>query len=535
MQSSVQLSVLQSLCTRLRVHTFITHLTSTRSCVRPVYLYASIFTLSLLIHPTLWAAGLFIPGGGTEATARGGADVSGITNPTATFLNPSLLSRMKGLQITYNHSLLWNYVSFDRSPSVIEDPSKSQDVGRGVSSNQKTLFPLNGLLAMSHDFGTPITWGFSIYGPNGTGAASYDVQGSQRYMMTSLEGLIAYVGLSASYGKKNWGVGATLQYAMMPSLKYSMVVDGSSASILNPYQSPLDVEATVDVSDYTSYSAILGTWFRPVDSFEIALSGRVIPVHFNAEGTVSVQNTPNDPQYTAQELNIQNGRASFDLTLPPTARLGLRYRHLKTKYKSESSGDKKGKEKKENNKTAQEDLNTQEEVFDIELAFVYEAWHFIDAFQVSLSGSIPVFGTTPLEKVDIDKKWKDTFSVRLGGSWNINQHLTLMAGSFWEQGATPADYAHVDFPSFDRLGASTGLAYHINQMFTLNLAYMHVFESQSSTTEQTAKVFQQRPIYPCPENCGSNDQGQQYSGVPANAGTITASFHQLSMGMTARF
>jgi long-subunit fatty acid transport protein len=456
----------------------------------------------------VFASGLEIPGGGTEATARGGADVSGITNPTAGFLNPGVLSRLKGLQLTYNHSLIWNHVSFERTPSSL--PS-SLTFNENISQNNKSFFPLGGLLAISHDFNTPITWGFSIYGPNGTGASDYNVQGSQRYMMTGIDGLIAYAGLSASYGGKNWGIGATLQYALMPQMKYRMVVDGTSATELNPYLSPFDVEAEIDVSDYSSYSAILGAWIRPIPTFEIALSGRVIPVYFNAKGTVSVANTPNEPQFTKDQIEIKDGKATLDLTLPPTARLGLRYRNLKGK------GD------------------DAIEHFDVELAVVYEAWHFIDSFKVNLEGSIPVFGDTPLSPVSIDKKWRDTFSVRLGSSWHVTQDLTLMAGSFWEQGAMPANYAHIDFPSFDRLGASTGLAYALNSKITLNLAYMHVFESSSRTTETDSKVFQQRPIYPCPDNCGANDQDQSYSGVPTNAGVIKTSFNQLSLGLTARF
>ena len=64
--------------------------------------------------------------------------------------------------------------------------------------------------------------------------------------------------MSASYGKENWGIGATLQYALMPQMKYRVVVDGTSATDLNPDRSPFDVEAEIDVSDYSSYSAILG-------------------------------------------------------------------------------------------------------------------------------------------------------------------------------------------------------------------------------------------------------------------------------------
>ena len=108
-------------------------------------------------------------------------------------------------------------------------------------------------------------------------------------------------------------------------------------------------------------------------------------------------------------------------------------------------------------------------------------------------------------------------------------------GGFWEQGTSPKGYAHVDFPSFDRFGMAGGLSYILDQRFTLMLAFMHIFESSSEVDETYAKVFQQRPIAPCPDFCGMNDQGQNYSGIPANAGKISASFQTLSFGIQAQF
>jgi long-subunit fatty acid transport protein len=451
------------------------------------------------------AAGLEFPESGAAASMRGGAAVSGVSDPTAAFLNPGALSRLKGLQLTYNHNIIQSAISFTRAQSQIPvPPHDTGDVGRAPVSNDTPWFFLNGLVAVSHDFNTPFTFAASVYGPNSGGSASYDVSGGQRYMMTGLDGLLAFAGLSAAYGEDTWGVGVTAQYALMPNMTYRMVVDGGSASNLSPYESEIEVEAEVKVSDMFAYSAIVGAWFRPTPSFEVAASGRVIPVRFNATGSVAVSNTPNGAQYAPEQLAITGGGASFDITLPPTARLGLRYRGLEGE----------GEEAVER--------------FDVELAFVYEAWHMMDTFNVDLQGTVALFGT-PLTPVVIEKRWRDTFSARLGGTYRLTDAVALSAGGFYEQGATPKQYAHIDFPSFDRFGAAGGLTLAAPGGVEVLLGYLHIFESSVTVSEQEAKVLQQRPIAPCPDAC------EGYSGVPVNAGRTTAAFRSFSLGLRAAF
>ncbi len=477
------------------------------------HLFLAILACVVLPITSCLAAGLVIPDNGSIATARGGASVSGIHDPTAGFLNPALLSRLPGLRLSYNHNLINSQVSFDRAPTVIPDSydyelnPEDQGVGQGYAENEKPLFPFNGLLAMSYQFDTGLTVGFSVHGPNGSGASKYPVQGSQRYMMTEIDGLLGFVGVSAAQGGSNWGAGLTLQWATMTNMSYKMVVDGEISDQINPNVSSIDVEAEIAVKDEAAFTAIFGAWFRPTPNFELALAGRVLPVHFDAKGDVFVQNTPNDTRFSADQLIVENGSAGFEFTLPQTARLGLRYLGL----------DDQGSE-----------------YFDLELALVYEAWSSMDELNVDLEGYVGALGAD-LEDVTIAKKWRDTLSVRLGGSYKAQEALTLLSGIFFEQGATPKQYANIDFPSYDRFGASIGLAFQVMKEVQLVLGYLHIFQHEVKVNEYEAKVFQQRPIAPCPERCGMNEAGQSYSGVPANAGTHTVSFQSFTLGINTTF
>ena len=147
---------------------------------------------------------------------------------------------------------------------------------------------------------------------------------------------------------------------------------------------------------------------------------------------------------------------------------------------------------------------------------------------MDLEGEVKLF-KTPLTDVVIKKNWKDTFSLRLGGSTQLTDLLSFSFGSFWEQGATPAPYAHLDFPSFDRYGIAGGFGIQVISSVELMIGYMHIFESGVDVQEETAKVFQQRPLAPCPDLCDG------YSGVPANSGRFKASFRSLTMGINSKF
>ena len=475
--------------------------------------WVGLATLSLLTTESV-ASGLEVPEQGTLSLARGGAFSARADNPTAGIHNPGALSKTKGLKLLYNHNLVWSFASFTRSESQIPASAAVDDYLASTqwtepSENKTPFFPLGALLAASHDFGSENwTFGFQFYGPNNTGATEYDQNGGQRYMLTKLDSLVTFTGLSAAYGTDTYGVGLTLQHAMMPKLDYTTVVDGSvNGAALSPYASASDVVTTISISDMFAYSAILGAWWRPTPSFELALSGRILPVKFEAEGKVTIENVscPEGERcgasFSEDQLAVPGSKASLSMALPQTARLGLRYRGLK--------GD--------------------TEVYDIELDVVYEGWSSIDEYALDLEGQIQLYGGTPVQDINIPKRWRDTLSVRLGGTYAaVVDTLDISLGGYYEQGATPHNYTHLDFLSVDRVGLGAGLTYKTGGM-ELSLAYSHVFQETRTVTETYGKVMQQRPVAQCPDGCGG------YSGVPANAGTFESSVDMVSLGIETGF
>jgi long-subunit fatty acid transport protein len=349
-----------------------------------------------------------------------------------------------------------------------------------------------------------------MYGPNANGHQQWSKNGGQRYMLTELDVLLVYYSLAVAYGKKDvWGAGITLQAAHQPVTKLSLVVDGVPGGQLAPYYAPNDVESTISVSGAPVPTAVLGLWWRPLPELEIGASGRPYPVKVAATGDVTLQNMPAEfksAQFSPEKLKIENSAARLTLSQPPYAKVGARYRGL--------DGD--------------------AERFDVELDLVWEGWSVIDKYQVELDGTIKLFAKAEAPDVVIEKRWKDTLSARVGGTYNLPaMPLSLSTGGYYESGAVPNDYTHLDFPSFDRVGLGAGVGYKVGKA-DLQASYLHVFQESRAVDERFGRVYQQRPVAPCPQQCKDPPPGP-YDGVPVNAGTLATSFDMIGVSASLAF
>lgn len=464
------------------------------------------WTLALalaVISADAFAGGFELPDNGARAVGRGSAFTVRADDLTAIAHNPGGLSRLRGTHLLYSHNVIHAPMSFTRAQSAVATTATTGAGGEDPLATVENLTPwfaLGGMFVAATDFGLE-DWTFAIgaYGPNAAGSQRWPLMGGQRWMLVELDALIVYYSLAASYGKKDkWGVGVTMQLAHQPETRLSLVVDGTTGGPQQPYYSQTDALATISLSAPLAPTLIVGGWVRPIPELEFAASGRVVPVRLKASGDVAMTEVPGSI-YDASDLEITNSAARLTLVLPPTARAGVRYRHLE--------GEK--------------------ERFDLELNVVYEAWSMMKSYVVELDGVI-AFAAQEAPDVTIEKRWKDTLSVRLGGTYNLDAPLSLSAGAFYETGAVPEVYTHLDFPSFDRLGLSAGASGTVGNL-TWTVAYSHIFQGDRRVDERYAKVLQQRPVSECPEGCDG------YDAVPANAGTFTSSFDTFSLSLGYAF
>ena len=465
-----------------------------------------------LTQAPVFAAGFELPGFGSRSMGRGAAFVALANDPTAMFHNPGGLSKLVGTQLMINHNLVWAPITFTRAKSLMAGADAAdEETALQPVSNGEELFPLNGSLFVVSDFGLDDwTFGLGVFGPNAVGKRSFPINGGQRYMLTRTEMLEIYYSLAVAYGKKDkYGFGITAQYVDVPLSKFSLVVDSTPGGQPSPYYNAFDLESTLDLSDRSSWTLLMGGWWRVSQALDLGVSGRVVPINLNLKGKVQLSKVSENFPGT---LTLLGGDAAMDITMPVTARLGARYRHI---------------------------TDGGQELFDLEIDYVYEAWSSIEDYEVKLDGSLnlgePTHGpveTDPgeaLQDLTLGKKWRDTHSIRVGGIYNvIPSTLGLSLGGFWESGAVPNNYSNLDFLSFDRIGMGSGVQYSGNG-FDLNLSFLYVMQEDRTVDERYGKVFQARPLAPCPEQCDG------LTGVPANAGKIESDYYQLNMGLVMHF
>lgn len=343
-----------------------------------------------------------------------------------------------------------------------------------------------------------MAFGFAVYGPASHGQRRYPRDGPQRFAMTQLDVVSLFVSAAAAWRPTDWlSLGVTFEYAMLPQQRYELFVDATTLPGATEEADGIHLaRATFDLADYASFSAIVGVTVRPVCWLELGASSRVVPVYFNAHGDVALS-YPNpgtadlverghlglvdddgDPDHGARSRSV----------LPPWVRFGARFVHPR---------------------------------FDIEVDAVWEAWHLLDAYRVSIDGKLrQPFGAAPaaVEPVALPRGWRDTWSVRVGSDVEVVEDLiTLRGGIGWESAAAPLATTDLDFAAFERVRVAFGSTVQLDQV-SLSLAYQFTWQPDRVVPVGGSDLHIQRPFSSKP-------------GHEVGAGTYQSAFHTLSAGM----
>ena len=467
------------------------------------------------------AQGYFDGTKGARASGRAGAFTARADDLSALQVNPAGLRHVQGTLIQVGDRFSHNAYGYTR------------DATRDVSQTQNGVAPLvafdevdNGhpwqlldpILGVASNLGLQ-QWRFALaaYAPAGIGREAYPRDGGQRYMMVSRDSqMLDYVAAAAFTPTDTFAVGASLQWIVVPKLQYQLVFDGTTLPReAHPVASGLDMLATVDSTDPFTLNAIVGAQFKPAPSWELGVAGQVIPTSIEAHGTLAVE--PLSSKLT-DEVILRRGvdRANdvrLRLPLPITARAGIRYIQHDGKR----------------------------ELFDIELDGGYEAWSVVRQFTLDTNGIEAEFlgQRLPIDKVNIEKHWRDIWSARLGGDYAVIANLlTARGGVFYQSAAAPAAYANVDFAAASQLGGALGLSLLL-QHLEIALAYElhHALEVHAS--EADARVYQQVPGSQCTAPYTDTDLcNEAYLGQPSpvvNAGRYRATSHVVAMDVLYRF
>ncbi|WP_336974625.1 OmpP1/FadL family transporter [Sphingobium aromaticiconvertens] len=76
--------------------------------------------------------------------------------------------------------------------------------------------------------------------------------------------------------------------------------------------------------------------------------------------------------------------------------------------------------------------------------------------------------------------YRDTFSVGVGGEYDLNETLTLRAGTMFDRTPTNPQFLTTRVPDGDRAWLTAGATYNISPAFALNLSYAHTFVEKAN-------------------------------------------------------
>jgi long-subunit fatty acid transport protein len=416
--------------------------------------------VALALPTAVYAGGFEFPDNGTEALGRGAAFTAKADDPTAIQYNVAGLARQRGTKLLFDSNLVFNRYEFTRAGVYPDSPMDAPYGGMPfpkVSSSGVFYAPF---LGITTDFGKLDRWTFAIggFGPSSVGdrdfgavvhTAAGDLPAPQRYDIVKANLLLFYPTLAVGFRATHWldlGVALHLVYGTFDLSNVSFT-DLGPTLCSNLESAKCDSTTRLRVSGITA-TAALGAMFHPSRFLDIGVNVRG-PANLDASGTVDAT-AP-----SAAAIPIPQDKAEFHTHLPWVVRAGLRYIF-------------RGADDFEHG--------------DIELDGTYEAWGSAEGDGSKIN--IPNLGPFSDIHPTITHHYRDTFSARLGGAYNIRLPagvLSLRLGAYFDSAATHYKDTRVDFDTMAKYAGTGGIGYTVRGV-TLAVAYAYIYEPDRTIT-----------------------------------------------------
>lgn len=403
------------------------------------------------------AAGLYLPGRGVRPMGRAGAYVAaGEGDLNSIWYNPANIGPLDETSLMIDTGVIGTFSRFQRAQ---RERQNGEFESFPEVSNQAPPRPDPQVLIGGPTGVDGLTWAGGLFAPY---AASQKLPrgGPQRYsLVDNSSSAIAFLGLSLAYEfNDSFRIGAGFQNAVS-RFELTNVTSGYTGLFGRPEDRDLDIQTKVTVEDFFAPTGNAGLWFAPGDHFQIALSAQLPARIFDRDADIQVR-WGSHPVFDGAELSKNS--VAGGIPLPFIGRAAFRYAGTD---------------------------------FDVELTGVFEGWSSFDNITVEPKGmeveNVSGIGAIPLAPLSIPKNWRDTFSVRLGGSYQVSPPLTLRAGYTYEVGAVPGSYYTIFNPDGDKHVFGSGLTYAWNDF---ELDFSAAYYAVENRNIANSKIRQINPI-----------------------------------------
>lgn len=419
------------------------------------------------------AGGIYLPGIGAVSTSRAGASVASVDNGEALLVNPSRLTEVHGTQIMVGMSLIDYQLSYQRR-GVYDDVEgkefswEGQPYAKVENDSSPPIgvgpFQLIPMLTVSTDLGCRIPGlvvAAGLYAPQSSPTRDiepdYQIDDpvepppGSRYDIMKERATFLVANVAAGYR-----VLPSLDVGARFGVGFGDIEAKSFLWGLPNFDEYTGSDAVLDLHAKDNFMPTFGfgATFRPHPNVELAAnySGAL---EFSGEGKSQAQlsqyltlagvpatlvATPDDQARCAKGGTDDNLSTCVELTLPMSASLGGRYKFF------DSTGKMRG---------------------DVELDIGWENWGAERASDVLVVVDAQVNGIVTLKDGIIRHGFQDTFSARLGGSYNLpvgGNELTVRGGVSYDTAAAKDGWERLDYDGAARTMLAAGASYQLGMV-----------------------------------------------------------------------
>jgi long-chain fatty acid transport protein len=410
---------------------------------------------------------------GVEAAGRAGARVAGANDPQALWYNPAGLIS-SGRQLLVDALLPIGRTEFTR----VYDGGERAPTVRATS-----LIPIP-TIAYSDNFGLK-DWGFGaalIIPPAAGGKYPETVDGRpgpHRYSLLDADNsYVASLALGVAYRPlANWSIGAAV-YITAVQVGATIAVSGCDYAICTQPEAPeWEGKGRILLGPLYSATAIFGTTY----AFDWVTLGGSVMLKTKVEGDAQLDVALPD-QKAFDDVVIENSKGGSELkahtklALPMVARLGVEFAPIKP--------------------------------LKVELSGSWENWGAQRSITLDPKGivvrGVPGLGELKVEKTTLDLHMRDTWSVAVGGSYDIAPHLrwkrlfNVNAGLMFETSAYAKNYLSPTSMDSNKVLLGLGASIEVARNVLIDVAYGHMFIQNQRV--RNSKVLLPSISKPIPED-----------------------------------
>ena len=368
------------------------------------------FGLSSLSH----GAGFLIYEHGAAAMAMGGAFVALANNPSAIFHNPAGIAFLEGTQISFGTTLIRPNTSLELT-----------NLATTVEAVSQWFYPSN--FYISHKMNDRVAVGFGFFNPYGLGTKwpeNYALRfiSTEDDMKTFFFNPVVAVKLDENFSVS---VGISYIYSTLELHRVNLIELPPDSGTF--YEAPIEVKGTGD-----AFGLNAGALYRG-ENFSLGFNWRG-GFDLGYEGDLAVDNS-NIPE-VFQPFVPTEGDVATTMSIPHVLGFGVAFNL------------------------------TESLIFTADLHYIL--WSSFKEFALEVDYADPY----PDDTETVEENWKDSYVIRGGFQYMVNEKFALRAGFLYDKTPQPVETMDPLLPDANRWALTGGFGYKSGN-FVIDVAYQY--------------------------------------------------------------